>query len=281
MRLRLVWAALVCVALARPAAAQQRPLVTQDPETIGAGHMLVDGGISYSDGITYPATGLKGNMWQIPVIGLVFGVSSIADLQITGGPYDSLSITQRFDAPLSDEVNVTGDSTHSVDDIVIATKIRFLSEAPNRPSMGIRFATELPNSKPASGMGLSTINFFTSVLVGKTIQSVRVVGNIGLGILPEPTDAIKQNDVLTYGVSFARALTSQAEVVGEVAGRVSTRAGEPPPGTESRAIIKFGGRYTQGPVRFDAAVFFGMTSIDPNVGFMGGVTYVFNAFSIP
>ena len=117
--------------------------------------------------------------------------------------------------------------------------------------------------------------------MAKTVQSVRIVGNIGLGILGDPTRGDQQNDVLTYGVSFARALTQQAEIVGEVNGHVSTREGEPPPGTESRGIARLGARYTIGGWRADGAVLFGVTSRDPSFGFAGGFTYVFNAFQIP
>ena len=76
-------------------------------------------------------------------------------------------------------------------------------------------------------------------------------------------------------------MTQQAELVGELNGRVSTRGGDPFPGTESRGLLKLGGRYTYGPIRFDAGVFFGMTTIDPTVGFSTGFTYVFNAFTMP
>jgi hypothetical protein len=34
-------------------------------------------------------------------------------------------------------------------------------------------------------------------------------------------------------------------------------------------------------VRLDAAVFFGLTTIDPTIGFTAGFTYVFNAFTVP
>ena len=53
--------------------------------------------------------------------------------------------------------------------------------------------------------------------------------------------------MLAYGLSFARALTQQAEVVGEVNGRISTRSGGPPPGTESRGIARFGAATPSGP----------------------------------
>jgi hypothetical protein len=107
------------------------------------------------------------------------------------------------------------------------------------------------------------------------------VGNFGLGILADPTRGDRQNDVLTYGGSVARAVTQQAEFVGEVNGRVSTRSGDAFPGTESRGLLKVGGRYTQGAVRFDAGVFFGLTSVDPTIGLTAGFTYVFDAFKLP
>ena len=84
------------------------------------------------------------------------------------------------------------------------------------------------------------------------MQSVRVVGNIGSGILGDPTNGQRQNDVLTYGMSLARAVTQAAELVGEVNGRANLRGEGPLPGTESRGTLRFGGRYTRGPVRLDA-----------------------------
>lgn len=261
--------------------AQQRPLVTEDPETIGAGRLLVEVGLDSSHSVEYPASGLEGNLFRFPLIGVSIGLSSIAEIQIDGGLYNHLNITSREPAPLSDMVTATGDSTSSVEDIVIGTKIRIAPETASRPSFGLRFATKLPNASNESGLGLDTTDFFASVLVAKTVQRVRVVGNVGLGILADPTRGDQQNDVLTYGLSFARALTQQAELVGEVNGRVSTRSGGPLPGTESRGIARVGARYTIGSWRADAAALFGVTSTDPTFGFAAGFTYVFTAFQIP
>jgi hypothetical protein len=261
--------------------AQQRPLVTEDPETIGAGRLLIEAGLDYGRSVEYPASGLEGNLFRFPLIGVSVGLSSIAEIQLDGGLYNRLSITSRELAPLSDMVTATGDSTSSVEDIVIGTKIRIAGETTSRPSFGLRFATKLPNASNESGIGLDTTDFFASFLIAKTVQSVRIVGNVGLGILGDPTRGDQQNDVLTYGLSFARALTQQAEVVGEINGHVSTRSGEPPPGTESRGIARLGTRYTIGGWRADAAVLFGITSRDPSVGFAAGFTYVFNAFQVP
>jgi hypothetical protein len=139
----------------------------------------------------------------------------------------------------------------------------------------------LPNASNESGLGLDTTDFFASLLVGKTVQSVRVVGNAGLGILADPTRADRQNDVLTYGASVARAIATGVELVGEINGRFDMREGEPFPGTENRAAMRLGSRYTQGPFRLDGAIIVGMTPRDPSFGFTAGATYVFSAFQIP
>jgi hypothetical protein len=119
------------------------------------------------------------------------------------------------------------------------------------------------------------------VLGAKTIQRVRVVGNLGFAILGDPTRGDRQNDVLTYGASFARALTGSAEAVAEVNGHVDVRSGQPPPGTESRSLARLGARYTFGGWRADAALLFGFTDRDPGIGLAAGVTYVFQAFTLP
>jgi len=268
----------VCV---RPIYAQQRPLVTEDPETIGSGLVLFEGGFDLQKDIFYPASGLDGSLLRIPTLGMSFGISSIAELQIDGGIYNGLSVKSRRDAPLSDLLDFSGDHTHDVEDIVIGTKIRFAAESPTHPAVGMRFATKLPNASNESGLGLDTTDFYISALLGKTVQSIRMVGNAGLGILADPVDGNRQNDVFTYGFSIARAVKQGVEVVGEINGRLNTRSGTPPVGTESRGAMRVGARFTRGTVRGDAGLIFGMTSRDPSIGLTAGVTWVFKGFTVP
>jgi hypothetical protein len=263
------------------ASAQQRPLLTEDPETIGAGRVLAEAGFDVGRGVSYPASGLEGNLLRLPLLGLSIGVSSIAEVQIDGGLYNRLSITERSVAPLAGMVTATGDSTSSVEDWTIATKVRLLSETGNRPGLGFRFATKLPNASNESGLGLDTTDFFASLLGAKTVQSIRVVTNVGVGILGDPTRGDRQNDVLTYGFSLARALTQAAEVVAEINGHLDTAEGAPPPGTGSRGQVRVGARYTIGGWRGDAAILLGVTSRDPSIGIAAGFTYVFSPFTIP
>jgi hypothetical protein len=281
MRFRVLSAVCLLSLCAASAFAQQRPLVTEDPETVGAGRLLIEGGFDVAHDYQNPVSGLKGNLVTVPTIGVSIGLSSIVELQIDGGIYNSLSISSRNpDAPNAGLLNITGDSTHDVSNAVLGTKIRILAETASRPAIGIRFATKLPNASNEKGIDLDTTDVSGALLFAKTIQSIRVVGNLGAGILTNPTSGVGQNDVLIYGLSFARAVTQAAELVGELNGRASMRT-TAFPGTESRGILKIGGRYTQGPVRLDAGVFLGLTTLDPTIGFTAGFTYVFNAFQVP
>lgn len=266
---------------AAPAAAQQRPLVTEDPETVGAGRVLLEGGFDYGRDVFFPASGLTGHLLRAPVIGVSIGISSIAELQVDGGLFNRLSITDRQPAPLSDMLDVDGRTATDIEDIVLATKIRLVGESARRPSFAVRLATKLPNASNESGIGLDTTDVYLAALAAKTVQSIRVVGNLGVGILGDPTRGDRQNDVVAYGLSFARALTSATEIVGEVNGRAHVASGSPPAGTESRSTLRFGGRYTQGMTRVDAGIIVGLTSRDPGIGFTVGATYVFNAFTLP
>jgi hypothetical protein len=272
--------AALMTAWAAEARAQQRPLVTEDPETIGAGLVLLEAGIDEQHQVSFPVSGLQGNLLKLPTLGVSIGVSSIAEVQVDGGLYNRLNVTARQPGPLSDQLDFTGDTTRAVEDLVVATKIRLMSETEGRPAFGVRFGTRLPNASNESGLGLDTMDFFASALVGKTVQSIRFVGNFGMGILSDPTRGDQQNNALTYGVSIARAVRQGLEVVGEVNGRFDP-AGETPVGTESRGAMRLGGRFTHATVRVDAGIIIGVTSRDPSFGFTAGLTWVFKGFTVP
>ena len=271
------WGVVFCL-MTVSVAAQQRPLLTEDPESIGDGLVLLETGFEHAWDQVYTVSGLMGDVLRGPLVGLSFGLGPFAEVQIDGVSMSRLLIKERdAAAPLASMLEVPGDTTRSWDDLVVGTKVKIVSEGDRIPAFALRFATRLPNASNEAGLGLDTMDFFQSLLVGKTIQSVRVVGNIGLGILSDPTRGDRQNDVLTYGFSMARAFAEDAEVVGEIHGRASTRRGLPPPGTESLGRMTFGVRYTRDTIRFDGGIFAGLTSQDPRIGVTGGLTWVFNS----
>lgn len=278
---RTLLATCLTLTIAAPVLAQSRPLVTEDPETVGPGQILVESGVDYARKVKFPASGLEGTLWRIGTFGLSFGVSSIAEIQLDGGLRNRLSITDRMPAPLSGMLTVDGDTASDVEDLVVGAKVRFLSETAGRPSMAVRFSTKLPNAGNESGLGLDTTDFQIGLAGAKTVESIRIAANVGLGILGDPERGDRQNDVFLYGLSVARAVATGFEVVAEINGRANTRSGVPPIATESRSVLRAGTRLTRGPVRLDAAMAFGITDRDAPWALTAGFTWVFNAFRIP
>jgi len=277
---RLAAAGVLLAVAAAPAVAQQRPLTTEDPETVGEGRLLIEGGFDYGRGVDFPVSGLEGNLLRLPLLGVSLGVGKIAEIQIDGGLRNRLAITGRHQGPLMHMLSVDGETTSDFEDLRVGAKTKLVPEGARRPSIGMRFSTRLPNASNESGLGNDTTDFESTILVAKTVQSVRVVGNIGVAFLSDPARGDSQNDVLVYGLSFARALTAASEVVGEVNGRWSTASGVAPPGTETRGQARFGARYTHGSLRWDGALIAGLTPVDPGFGVAAGFTYVFNAFKV-
>ena len=157
--------------------AQQRPLVTEDPETIGEGRILIEAGMDALRDVSFPVSGLTGHLFAAPTAGISVGIGKIAELQIDGGFYRRLRITDRQPAPLSSTLDFEGDETSTFEDVTIATKIRLMGESASRPALGVRFATKLPNVSNETGLGYDTTDFFASLLMAKTVESFRIVGN--------------------------------------------------------------------------------------------------------
>ncbi|MCA1586187.1 MAG: hypothetical protein LC791_15925 [Acidobacteria bacterium] len=275
--------AAAAITLLGPAAAfaQQRPLVTEDPETVGAGRLLIEAGLDHARDVTFPVSGLEGDLLSVPTFGVSIGISSVAEIQVDGAFYRRLTIKRRFPAPLRSALEVVGDQTSAPDDVIVGTKLRALSETAGRPALGLRFATKLPNASNESGLGHDTTDFFASVLLGKTVQSIRIVGNVGVAIVGDPTTAARQDDLLTLGGSIARAITASAELVGEINTRLNLASGDATPGAENRGLLRAGARYTRGAFRIDAAALIGLTPRDPDFGLTTGFTWVIDAFQIP
>jgi hypothetical protein len=99
-----------------------------------------------------------------------------------------------------------------------------------------------------------------ALLGAKTMQSIRVVGNLGVGILADPTVGNRQNDCphlrrVAGPCVDATGRSSSASSTGACRHgrqRVSRRH-------ETRGLLKLGARYTRGTVRLDAGVAVGLT----------------------
>jgi hypothetical protein len=274
MPIRSVWFTMAIWLTAGPVFAQQRPLVTEDPETVGVHRVLVEGGVELDKDQFYPASGLTGDTTHGPSFGVSVGISPNAELQIDGGLLQRLHVTKRRVSPLSSALDFTGDHASSLEDLIVATKLHIVSETERYPGFGLRFGTKLPAASHEKGMGLGTTDFFAALLVAKTVQSVRTVGNVSVLVLGNPVAAQDSARALGFGLSVARAITNEFEAVGEINGHLEPFGSVVPAGLESRGVLRLAGRYTHQLLRFDLGVLVGITSRDPAFGISAGATYV-------
>jgi hypothetical protein len=260
----------------RSAQAQHRPLLTEDPQPIRPGQVSVETGINYEHRAKFPLSGLEGDLLGIPYLGFSIGLSSIAEFQVDSG-FNILFVDTATEAPLADELDFTGDTTTDINDLVIATKILLRRETRRAPAIGFRVATRLPSASNESGLGNDTFDWFLTLLAGKNLGRTRIVGNLGTAVLALPTEAARQNDVLTVALSITHRASRTIDLVAEAGGRVDVKD-EAPAGTEDRGQIRLGARFRSDPIRFDVGTIIGMGDDDPEFGLTFGVTYAFDAF---
>lgn len=77
---------------------QQRPLVTEDPETIGNGRVLLEGGVEFANGVTNKAYGIEGDITRIGTFGVSVGAGAIAEVQVDGGVVQQFDVNRRIPA---------------------------------------------------------------------------------------------------------------------------------------------------------------------------------------
>ena len=267
-----------------PALAQQRPLITEDVEIVKPGSARFEAGFDFLQDKNYPVSGLNGDPSRLGVVSLTFGLAPNIEVETGGVIRNFLSINRQYRSSaiplqLSQETN----STHDSGDFYLATKIKLRSETRRVPSLGFRFGAELPNSNQSRGIGLNQTNFFAAALMAKSFGRVRVIGNLGLGILSSPIDAsgnispFTQNDVLLYGLAASYRFNERLVLVGEVNGRYSTRKNAPL-GTESDGAARLGARIRAGGLIWDVAGIKGLHSNSERSGVTFGVSYEANLF---
>ncbi|MGQ0763812.1 MAG: hypothetical protein ACT4OT_17600 [Acidobacteriota bacterium] len=267
---------LICVVTAASVRAQQRPLITEDVDIIPPGSMRLEVGMDFLQNVKFPVSGLNGDLTRAGVIGINIGLSPNVEVQIEGVAQNFLSINSQGPSAIPLEVAAGANSTNDFGDFTLSTKIKLRSETANGPSIGFRFGVQLPNSSQGRGIGLNQTNAYGQLLVGKKFGRngrVNTFGNLGIGILTAPTQLFTQNDVLMYGAATIIRINNQFSIAGEVNGRMNTRPGGGPLGTESQGEARLGMQIRASSLRFDFAGIKGLTSQSPRSGLTVGVTY--------
>jgi hypothetical protein len=263
-------------ALALPARAQQRPLITEDVDIIPPGSLRIEAGIDFLQGAHFPASGLTGDLTRVGVLGVTIGFAPNVEFQIEGVAQNFLSINSRGASAIPLSLAPGANSTNDTGDFILWTKLKLRSETRRGPSLGFRVGVGLPNSNQGRGLGLNQTNAYGSILVGKKFGRdgrFNTFGNLGIAILTAPTALFTQNDVLTYGAAGIFRLNKQFSIAGEVNGRANTRPGDGPLGTESQSEARLGMQVRASGLRFDFAGIKGLTRFTHDSGFTVGVTY--------
>jgi hypothetical protein len=266
------------------ASAQQRPLITEDVEIVKPGSARFEAGFDFLQDKNYPVSGLNGDLTRLGIVSMTFGLAPNIEVEAGGVIQNFLSINRQYRAsaiPLN--LSQAPNSTRDTGDFYLATKIKLRNETRRAPALGFRFGAELPNSNQSRGIGLNQTNFFAAALAAKSFGRVRVIGNLGLGILSSPIDAsgnispFTQNDVLLYGLAASYRFNDRLTLVGEVNGHHSTRKNAPL-GTESDAAARIGARIRAGGLIWDLAGIKGLYSNSERSGLTFGVSYEANLF---
>lgn len=264
--------AIMCVS-SIPAAAQQRPLVTEDIEIVKPGSARFEFGLDFQTDRNFPVSGLNGDLTRLGVVALTIGLAPNVEVESGGVIQNYLSINRQYQpSAIPLQLSRGTNSTHDWGDFYVATKIKLRRETKRGPALGYRFGAEMPNSNQARGIGLNQINFFATIIASKHFGRFHVFGNLGLGILTAPVDPFTQNDVLLYGLAATYTVNERLTMVGEVNGRYSTR-NNTPLGTESDGAARLGARIRAAGLTWDIAGIRGLNRVSTRGGITFGVTY--------
>lgn len=257
---------------ASPLYAQQRPLRTPDAEILPAGTARTMVAFDFLQEVTFPASGLTGDLTSVGVLSSRLAVGKLVEIQTEQAIYNFLSVKQQAGGVITPAL--TGPrSTRDFGDLSIFTKVRILSEKDRRPAIAFRFGFQMPNSNQARGIGLNTSNLFASVIFQKHIGRANLYGSLGIAILESPTASFTQNDLFTYGAAMLYKISERVNFAGEVNGRYSSRVITAAlVGTESRSQARFGLQIFAGGFQWDVAGVAGLTARDAKTGITFGIS---------
>lgn len=274
----LILASILIVASAFAALAQQRPLLTDDIDITPPGAIEIGAGFDFFQDAKFPLAGIKGDLTRIGDIRVRTGFASNFEFQVEGSIRNYVAINSQ--GPSAIPLNITGNSTSDVDDFTVSGKIKLRNEKKGWPAIGFKFGFQMPNTNQSNGVGTNQTNVFGKLIFQKKFGSFvgntskfTAIGNLGMVIMTAPLERFTQNDLMLYGFAGIYRATRHVNIVSEINGRMNTRKGDAPLGTEGIGQFRVGAQVKASGLRFDTAAAFGLTKFSPKTGFIFGVTY--------
>jgi hypothetical protein len=258
----------------RSSVAQDRPLQTPDAEVIPQGTVSVATGFDFLTDISYPLSGLSGDLTNVANIDVRVGVGSTVEVELAGVAQQFLDVKEQG-ASFVSNLDLTGpNSTHDVGDFSFSSKLRLFGEGHHRPAIAMAFGFIMPNTDQTRGIGNNATDIYTEVDFERHFRQLDTFGDIGIEIMTAPNALYSQNDETLYGAAFRYPLGAHVRVVGEVNGRYTPRKIVPALyGTESRGQARLGLDITAGGFMWDVAGIKGINRYDPSWGWTFGVTH--------
>jgi len=242
--------------LAGTAAAQTRPLQTEEATTAPGGTLVLEVGADAIRDEPNFLTGRPRDRWAGPVIRLVHS------------PSDNVEIDLEWTARLGQRNDPVFGSVSDWGDVGLRAKVRFVDDGPGHPALAARFGVLLAETKFGNGLGPNALRMSAQMLVSKTVGSLTLHGNAGLALHDEVGRPHEQRDFLAYGVAAEERLSPRLALVAEWAGL----AGKGMPGADAHSELRGGVRLGSGRLRADAAVRRGLLHADGRWGLTGGLT---------
>jgi hypothetical protein len=241
---------LVCL-LAGPAAAQTRPLQTEEAYTAPRGTLVLEAGGDFITAEPNFLTGRERDRWAGPV------------LRIVHSPADTVEIDVEWTARVGAVSDPDFGDVSDFGDVALRAKVAF------RRGVAARFAVTLPQTSFGNGLGPNTLRMSAELLLSAALGPARLHANAGLALQDEALRPHEQRDLLAYGLAAAVPLGGRTDVVAELAGL----AGDGMPGTDEHAEARLGLRHHTSRVRWDAAVRRGLAAADGRWGVTAGLAW--------
>jgi hypothetical protein len=234
-----------------PAAAQTRPLVTEEAYTAPGGTLVLEVGGDFIRSEPNFLTGRPRDRYAGPVLRLV------------QSPADSVEIDLEWTARVGVRADPDFGDVSDYGDVALRAKVAF------HRGVAARFAVTLPETSFGNGLGPNTLRMSADLLLSHTAGPLGLHANAGLALQDEPLRPHEQRDFLAYGVAGVLRLGDRAAALAEVAGL----AGRGMPGADARSEARFGVRYRMGRIRWDAAVRRGLAEADGTWGATAGLAW--------
>lgn len=195
---------------ASPALAEW-PYLTEGAATLPSGHVALSVGVGrtvreseyrqYGVLLTPP----EGILWRLPEIQARLGVGPRAEV--------SLDYAYVYFDPAG-----AGDSTYESGDLRLWTKLALWTGASH--AVAARVGVKAPTASSSRGIGTDNADVFLGFLGDLRVGVVDLSGNLGVGILGDPTKSQHQDDVVTWGARVRVPVGAGVRVGAEGAGYV-------------------------------------------------------------